>query len=40
MTNRMVSIALDGTVMDFMEENYGFVTYVFGGVQPIIKLQK
>ena len=40
MTNRMVAITLDGTILDFMEENHGFITYVFGGIQPMIKIQK
>ena len=40
MTNRMVSVMLDGTILDYMDENYGYTTYVFGGVQPIVKIRK
>ena len=32
--NRMVSIAFDGTIIDQYNDNYGFITYVIGGIQP------
>lgn len=37
-TNRMVSISKDGSIIDFMSENHGYVTYVYGGVQPAFTL--
>ena len=36
--NRMVSISKDGSIIDFFSENHGYITYVYGGVQPSLNI--
>lgn len=36
--NRMVSISKDGSIIDFYSENHGYLDYIYGGVQPAIKI--
>ena len=36
--NRMVSIAKDGSIIDFYSENHGYISYIYGGVQPAFRI--